>query len=107
MHTQLAFSLQINPAENISSKIPGFDALPIVFTRVLWYLHPKSVSDNRTHPEACKIILLEALKINLQTCNALAYRSVTDILELYSSIKAANLLWTYPFLQPVPIKLFH
>lgn len=32
MYTQPAFSLQRNCAENISSKIPGRDALPIVFT---------------------------------------------------------------------------
>lgn len=32
MYTQLAFTLQRNHTENLSSKIPGFDALPIVFT---------------------------------------------------------------------------
>lgn len=31
MYTQLGFILQRNHAENLSSKIPGFDALPVVF----------------------------------------------------------------------------
>lgn len=56
------------------------------------------MNENRTHTGACKIILPEALKINLRICNALAHHSTIQTLELYSSIKVANLLWTYPFL---------